>query len=326
MIPARNIEAHKVEIGELESLIERMPDDPLSKPVLKSRLEEMRKELQAIEQAPVTKPETELLFAGSPVVGSMGIEARFAASILKDYQDMLANHHAGSQHGGAGTRGRRPGEDESRVFLSALPRGSFGLLLTQPNIDDFVTAIQVSEEMEQITGLIQSATNDDASFADTIFQFDPRVLKPLQRFFETMENSRATVNIRTGRKTITMNTEQVHAGFVRVSGTEETSGTVQYDGVFGGLTLGSRRFDFTPDGLPLITGKLAPEVSGDEAFAMVSFSGRRATAVLRSITIKTLSGFGKARYELLSLGGHSLEGPSIEWSGGPPSTLALPEE
>jgi hypothetical protein len=301
MIPAREIEANRVEIGELESLIERMPDDPLAKPLLRSRLAALRTDLARIEQAPITKPETELLFAGAPVVGSLGIEAKFAGSILRDYQDILANHHAGAHHGGAGARGRRPGEEESKVYLSALPRGSFGLLLSQQNIEDFVTASQVSDAMGQITDLIHSATSDDASFTNTISEFDPRVLVPLQRFFQTLESNRATVTIRTGRKSLVMNTELVHSGYSRVTSAEKITEPEVLTGIFGGLTLGSRNFDFTPHGLPLITGKLKDSVSELEALAMQALFNQEAQASLECTKIKTLSGYGKPRYELAYL-------------------------
>ena len=154
-----------------------------------------------MERDPVTlMPEAELLFGGRAVNGSLGIEAKFASAVSESYQGRVSNRHCGRLHPSIGGTGRRPGEQGSRLFLTARPRGSFGLRLSLPQAQDFIAAQQVSEAMEELTSLVESAAAGDAPFAQGVERFHPRVLVALKRFLETLVDRETTVTIRSGQR------------------------------------------------------------------------------------------------------------------------------
>ena len=297
----REIERLRSEVAGLRERVSSMPEDIFAKPLMVSRLREQEAELAELEKNPRATPEAELLFAGGPVFGSLGIDAKFAGKALDAYQDMVTNHYGASRHGVLGNSGRRKGDAEARLCLSALPRGSFGLLLTQPQATDFVASAQLADVMDQITSLLESAASGDAAFTDTVERFHPRVLKPLGRFLETLENQNATVRVRSGTRQCNLKTEQVKAAKERVDATKPETTRVQLHGVCRGVLLESWKFDFNPDGQPPISGQISENVSDDAAKAMWALVDKAAVAEIEITRMRTRSGFGRPTYELLDL-------------------------
>ena len=297
----RELEQRQAEIIGLESLLRTMPEDPLAKPLLASRLRGLEKELAEIEKQPPARPEAELLFAGGPVVGSAGLDAKFAARVLDDYQDMVANHYSASRHGAVGSRGPRAGEEESRLCLTALPRGSFGLLLAQPQARDSVAAARLADAMDQITSLVEAAASGDAAFTDTVEKFHPRVLTPLKSFLTALETQHASVVLRSTTRQCALTPEKVTAARARVVETTPKTDTILLRGVCRGVLLESWRFDFNPSGQPPISGMLADSLPEPAAKSMLSWVDAPAEAQLRVTRMRTRSGFGRPVYELLTL-------------------------
>ena len=297
----REIEQRQAELAGLRAILQRMPDDPLAKPLMASRVRSLQAELDQLEETPPAKPEAELLFAGKPVLGSAGIDAKFAARVLDSFQDMVSNHHAASRHGAVGSRGPRASEGESRLFLSALPRGSFGLLLTQPQVEDFVTAAQVMQAMEQITALVEASASGDAAFSETVGNFHPRVLAPLEKFLSALETQEASVKLRTGTRQVALKPEQLQAAHARVAAASPEEERVTLRGVCRGVLLESWRFDFVSEGAAPITGALSDAVSEDQAKAILALVDQPGEADFKVTRIRTRSGLGRPAYELLSL-------------------------
>jgi hypothetical protein len=292
------IEQRHVQLVELKALLEDMPDDPLARPLLESRVSDLQQELAEIERAPVRIPEAELTFAGKPVLGSIGIDAKFAGSVLADFQDMVSNHHSAARHGGIGSRGPRHAEGESRLFLTALPRGSFGLLLTQPHVSDFVAAAQVAEALDQLAALIESAASGDAAFGETVQNFHPRVLVPLERFLANLKSQEVSFRLRAGTRQVALAAEQVRGAHLRIQAAQPETEEETIAGVFRGVLLESWKFDFVPDDRLPISGKLSEDLTEEDAKAMLAIVNKRSRARLNATRIRTQGGLGRPSYEL----------------------------
>ncbi|HEX5218543.1 MAG TPA: hypothetical protein VFZ59_03160 [Verrucomicrobiae bacterium] len=301
MTPLRQKETLQAELVGLESLLASTPEDPLATPLLRSRIEGLRSEIKKTDAKTLLVPEAEIFFGSGPVIGSQGIDAKFAGQVLDRYQDMVTNHFAAKFHGALRRTGRRKGEANSRLFLTALPRGSFGLQLSQPHVDDFVTASQVSETMQDITGLVEAAAKDDASFEETLSGFHGRVLIPLQKFLETLKTAEADCRMAAGMRQVKLKQEDVKNAFERVASAETLEDNITLDGIFYGALVRTGRFDFEPRGQTLVTGWLADEVSEEQAIQMDQLTGKAARAVLRTTTISTKTGKRRPTYELLKL-------------------------
>ncbi len=301
MTPIRKKEALKADLIGLENLLTITPEDPMATPLLKSRIEELKKEIETLEDKPPITPETEIFFGQGAVIGSDGIEATFAGKILEKFQDMVTNHFAANFCGGLHKMGRRRGEEQSKLFLTALPKGSFGLQLSQPYVTDFVLAGQLTQTMEEITDLVISASTDDQSFVDTISHFHGRVLVPLEGFLAVMNNSGSDCKIISGTRKTALKKEEVSAAYQRVLSAQKDEKTTNFPGLFGGLLLGSGRFEFTPVGEKRIEGWVAEEVTDAQAIEMEKFAGKQCEALMRLTTISFRTGKQSFSHELIDL-------------------------
>jgi hypothetical protein len=300
MTPIRQREQIARELAGLQSLLHETPDDPFSKPLLESRIRTLQDELLSEETVPFV-PETELLFSGKAVFGSIGIDAKFAGHVLHSYQDMLNTHYAAKRHGHVGKQGRLRGEKEARLYLTGLPRGSFGFVLAQPHSDDLFSASQVNESMEQLASLLEASALGDDNFAETVANFHPRVLKSLGRFLYCLSLQDASVTIRAGRKQTSLSLNQIHEAHTRAVSAKAERKVETIDGVFKGVLLESWRFDFLPEKGPLITGLIAEDVTDEQAKEMNEFFDKPATAELMSSYVVTRSGASRPTYVLKNL-------------------------
>lgn len=300
----RELHERRTGLAGLRQLLAGATDEVFERPLLQSKISAREHELRELERAPAPPvPDTELLFGGRAVGGSLGIDAKFASAILESYQDMVSNHYGARLHPGMGAVGRRPGEQASRLLLTALPRGSFGLRLMQPQADDFVAAQHVAEAMEELTSLVESAAAGDAAFAQGVERFHPRVLKPLGKFLETLSHWDASVTIRSGRRETSLHADQVRAAKTRVAATETETAEITLNGVFRGVLLESWKFDFVPDNQPAISGAIADSVSEEAARNMVQLCDHRSEARLRTTRFRTHGNLSRPSYELLDLRG-----------------------
>lgn len=301
MTPLRKKAALQADLVGLEHLLAVTPDDPLATPLMRSRVESLRSELKGLESQKSMVPEAELFFAKGPVLGSRGIDSKFAGQVLDSFQDMVSNHFAAKFHGALRKAGPRRGESDSRLLLTALPRGSFGLQVSQPRVEDFVTASQLAEAMEEVTELIGATKHDDPSFENALAKIHGRVVIPLKRFLKVLNTFGAACRVVSGMKQAELNEQEVEQAYRRVDSTEIKEDAIDLEGTFYGALVRTGRFDFEPKGQSTMTGWLGDEVSEEQAIAMERLTGKPAKAKLRVITVNTKSGRGKPAYELVSL-------------------------
>lgn len=300
MTPLRRKEQLQRELVGLRQLAAITPDDALAKALLDDRVKEAEEALRTLADQVSVRPETEILFGGSPVIGSQGIDAKFAAHILDSYQDMVTNDFA-SRYGALRQTGRRHGETESRVYLTALPRGSVGLQISQPVISDFVTAMHVAEAMDHVTGLVESASEGDAQFEEALEVFHPRVLAPLSRFLDVMAKTDVSCRIVAPSRDLKLGREQIRGAYARVAAAKTDIATTQLEGTFGGILLHSWRFDLQPHDGSVISGWLSENISDTDAARMALMVNQRVIALLNTTSVSTTAGKKRPVYELIAL-------------------------
>lgn len=302
MTPLRQRETTQLDITALKALIHATPDDPFAKPLLEQRLGELEQFLGALERRPPINPETEIFFEEGPTIGSEGLEITFTSHILDSYQNMLTNHYAAKHYGILRRSGRRRGEADTKLYLTALPRGSFGLQLAQPHVQDFVAAEHLSLVMHEISALLQASAKSDEAFEESLNTFNPRVLKPLQRFIETLFTSKAGCRVLTGFNETKLSPHEIEEAYVRVTAATEREETLKVSGVFGGVLTFSWEFDFQPDQGDLICGALSSEVDEETATNWnLNLTHTHTTATLKVVTVSTRTGKKKPSYELVDL-------------------------
>lgn len=149
--------------------------------------------------------------------------------------------------------------------------------------------------------LVNAAATSDEIFEGALGNFHPRVFKPLGRFFDAMALANAECRMVTGMHDVRLNGPQIIAAAARVSATDMSEESIEKFGIFGGVLIPSRRFDFTTHSGNVLSGWLADSVGDDEAAAMGAYIGSAAAAVMKMTTIETRSGKKKPAYELVRL-------------------------
>ena len=301
MTPLRKKESLQADLVGIEGLLAITPDDPLATPLMQSRASELREEIAKTNGVNTKIPETEIFFGQGPVIGSKGIEAKFAGQVLNRFQDIVSNHFAAKFLGILRRAGRPRGEMDSKLYLTALPTGSFGLQLTQPHVEDFVAAGQLALAMEEITDLVAAAGKDDQTFDQMLESVHGRVLIPLREFLETLSKAGADCKMFSGLKRAELKKEQVTQAYDRAAAAKTKQDDLSLDGTFCGTLLRSGRFEFEPQGQSVLSGWLAEDVSEEQAIEMENLVGKPAHALLRATTISTKSGARRPTYELISL-------------------------
>lgn len=215
---------------------------------------------------------------------------------------MVTNHYAAKHYGMLKRTGRRRGEAETQLFLTALPRGSFGLQLAQPHVEDFVAAGNVSQAMLDLSQLVEATVESDQAFETALTNFDARVFKPLKRFIVALHSGGGNCRVVTGLHETNLNTEQITIAFNRVAAADLDERTMKVQGIFGGLLTNSWHFDFCPVGGDWIRGSLSNDVSTETAADRnLHFTSKLTIAELKISTVITRAGNKKPAYELLDL-------------------------
>lgn len=248
-------ESLKVQLLDTERLIAAAEGHPLMTAALGERQRELQERIAALPLGG-KEARTVLLFSGEPVQGSFGIDASFAGRVLEPFQSMVMAHYADRWHGVVGRRGRRTGEAQSRLLLTGLPRGSFGLELKRADNDELFEEDQLADTLAQVTRLVESAARSDEDFAVELNETAPRVVQNLRNFLETVAKGKAGLRLESGDFRCDLNPVQASEAFDRVSGTITKDEQVNIPGVLKGVLLESWKFDFLTDDGHRIGGKL----------------------------------------------------------------------
>lgn len=290
----------RTQVLEMDRLEELSADDPLMTFAIQKRRESLAEEM-AEARADVAKPRTVLFFAGGPVMGSRGIDAKFAADVLTPFLEMVKTQYSANKHGSVGSRGPRRGEAEARLMLTGLPRGSFGLELSQPQAEDFISAEQLSETLVLLTEVIGAAADTDEHFALTLDRVSPRVLPRLKDFLGVIASNKACLGMESGELKVDLPVNRIAAALERVGSAQVETRTVTLEGTFRGATLDSWRFDFRLPDDKLISGRIAADVEDEAVMAMIPLTTKHCRATLTETTLTTSDGVSRQRFELVKL-------------------------
>ena len=291
----------KVQLLETQRLREMAGVHPVMSVAFAEREQEIREKLQAL---PLGNKEarTILFFSGEPVQGSMGIDAAFAGRVLEPFQSMVMADYADRWHGVVGSRGRRPGEAQSRLLLTGLPRGSFGLELTRAENDELFEEGQLADTLAHVTRLVEAASRSDEDFAAELDATAPRVIQNLRAFLEVIAKGKAGLRLESGDFRCTMNPIQANEAFNRVAGTITSDEAVEMPGVFKGVLLESWKFAFVTDENHSVGGKIDENLTEEQVIGLNrEFFNERCLASLLKTTVLFKNGRVRTSYTLTGL-------------------------
>jgi len=256
---------------------------------------------QELEQIPIDlkEPTVTLLFSGNPVIGSMGIDAAFLGKALVPFQKMVHSDLAQRGYGKVGSRGMIKNTEDARLFLTSLPRGSFGVELTKLNENEQFDESRVSDSLVHVSRLIDSSAKSDEDFVASLDEISPRTIQSLKDFLKVVSDDRAGVTIESGGIRSSLTNEDVQIAYNRLSDTSTLTNEIKVNGVLKGILLESWKFDFLADSGETITGSLDYDLSEQDAANIISkLFNKPCLATLQKTTVTLKNGRIKDSYVL----------------------------
>lgn len=291
----------KAQIADTEGLIELVGGHPIMAIGMKERLSELKKELASLPSESF-EPSIELLFSGAAVVGSRGIKSTFISKTLSPFQEMLKTQAALERFGKVGKRGRARNAVNTDLYLTALPTGSFGVELTQLQMNDIFDSIDVSKAMKSVITLINNSATSDEVFEDTIENTPKRNLNNLRKFLKEVAEEHSFLKMESGELGVTLSREQILDAFERVSAADTQENELFINAIFRGLLLDSGRFEIQTEEGTKISGFISFDLDEDQLIEYdKSFLNQECLIHLRIHTTKFKTGNEKTEYELLEI-------------------------
>lgn len=293
----------EAELAQVRSLLETIPAKRFFERMgLESRAADLQEELRLFDAVPLhERTKVSIFFGGRPVVGSIGIDARFAAHAIQNYQEIVSRVFAKQLVGELGATGPIPLEDQSHLHITDLPRGSFGFQLEdlrpEASLALFPEAPPLTEAVERANAIIAAVSESDEAFADAIDEVGDRVHSAIRGFFNVIANAGATFRLESAKMKLTFDTARVSTAVARASAefTEEVD--IPMPGTFLGVLAGSGKFEHRTDSGSLLAGRIATNRQpGDFA----NWFNKSCVAHLRVVTLRK-SGREWKRYTLLRI-------------------------
>lgn len=263
MLKRLELQALRADLGALESLLETRTkeSDPIGYFQLSKRREKLLAKIEEVSAIPSHRAAVGLFFAGGPVIGSLGIDATFAAKAVTLFQEMVTKHFALEELGGIGQRGPVPLQTNSDLIVTNVVRGSVGLLLEEAGQSEAFAETQLKIVVDRVVDTVSAAAAQDGEeFEQALERMDPRFLSSLGQFFEVLDEKKAVLRFVEAEREVELSRDAVIRGKERASSAmiEDSEPMEMIGRVF--ILPAARRFELRlVDGQPPLVGSVARE-------------------------------------------------------------------
>lgn len=234
------------DIAAVNGLLAQLGDeDVMTRFGLEARLEELQRELAALDD---TRDEptasAALFFGGQPVLGARGIESEFGGAAVTKFQDLIAKVLA-HENGGLGQRGVVPNRVASTLHITNIVRGSFGFLLEELHPQHQMVETSLKAAVDEATRLLDAfGEPDEEAFRTAVEEIDERVLGTAREFFSLMRQRGATLRVVAGDRDNSFGAEAVARAADRATSTVLQDGEQVITGQLAGVLPDAHQFEF----------------------------------------------------------------------------------
>ncbi len=296
-----NIQNLKAQIIDTERLLEMVKDHPTMPIPLRERLEMLKEELASISQKPYV-PKIQLLFSGNAVIGSVGIKSSFVSKLVQPFHEMIKTNVAMIKYGTISQRGKIKKNQGTELYLTALPKGSFGIELSQLHPDEIFDYAHVGQAMNDVIHLLEESTTSDESFDKLIESTPKRNLINLKNFLKVIVEEQSILKIESSHLSLVLPKDKVIEAWERVSFSVGEEYELIKHGTFRGLLLDSGKFEIVDiDGVK-ISGFISENLDEDTLIRYdKEYLNTECEIHLKVLTTKYKTGNEKIEYELLEI-------------------------
>ncbi len=266
------IEGLTAELASINALINSATEyeDPVGQYQFRKKKKAIESEIQTLAIAHETRASVALLFGGKPVLGSRGISAEFAGSMLEHFQSLVTRTFAATELGVLGERGPVPLRQATDLMVTNLARGSFGFVLNELSAQDEIQDTALKSMVDEAVSILgKVASENERDFEEASETLDSRMLISLKDFFKTLDIAQATVRLVEDDADLSLDQAAVHRGRVRVEATSIEEAEETLEGVLAGLLPEHRKFELQVNELEMVYGTVSREAY-EQFVAMVS--------------------------------------------------------
>lgn len=252
------------EIAALEKMLMKLPKSSvIDRMSLEARKKSLEEEL-ASQAMDVRRPlRVNLTFRGKPIVDSRGVFAEFGGAAVREFADAVAAVGA-SQIEPLGSRGVIPKREEYQMLITGTATGSFGFVLEEmphhctPALERSPLELAVDKTMT----ILKASVGTDDELSEAVSEADPRALKALRDFLNTLSNQEAVCALESrGESFRFSDVGQVAQSASRLSEENIREEDRELRGQFLGVLPNRRTFEFLArDSDEIITGKVGAAI------------------------------------------------------------------
>ncbi len=246
------------ELSSLDELVRSAPDDDVfTKASLLEQREELLSRLASLPDGGAgAGASAALLFSGTPVLGTRGIESAFATEVVSDFDNVVRFAWGIQKHGNLAKVGPIKGQKDAKTYIVATPRGSFGFELQTLADESLDVAMQAT------TRAIFAAKGGEEDLDAAAELLGERSFVALGKFFETIKRAHAKMRLVTAQREESFNTSDVELAALRTAQTKwESQEDVPLSGTFLGVLPHSKTFDFQVADGETISGRVSETFS-----------------------------------------------------------------
>lgn len=245
-----------------------------------------------------------LFFGGKPVVGSRGVDVEFASKAIDSFQRLLSRQFSRMENGELGMRGRLPAQDEARMIVTDVARGSVGFVLEEAPEQGQLVETQLRAALNEVTVSVSKLSGENDEWADVLEGMDDRVTAEIKQFFAILDDAGASVRIVEGENDREISQVAIHRARSRVDLTKVSQeDSLWVKGQLVGFT--SKTFEFLTENGDRLSGRLAsgPAKQIDKAGRDRDIQRWVYTPVSAQFTVRTVSNgaWSRSYYTLIAI-------------------------
>ncbi len=293
----------KGQILKLQQMLFLASEDPFMSKSLSKKISKLQEKLEEVN-ANTSEAKLSFLFSGNAVSGSQGIKSTFISKIMPSIQGLVKAQLAVNKYGKVGSRGRTRKKANNDLYLTALPRGSFGIELSQLDTDenDLYDIVDTSEAMKDVILLVKNVAESDESFETVIQKTSKRNLNNLKKFLNGVSSENSILKMDSGDLHIELSNGKVNEAATRVSSTVKEEDYLFIDGTLRGILLDSNKFDILDLEGHSISGSINNNIDEDQLIEYdKKFLNKECVIHLKINKTKFTTGNEKTEYELLEI-------------------------
>ncbi|WKL48340.1 hypothetical protein Q1W71_00905 [Flavobacterium pectinovorum] len=286
------------QLNETKRLLSLVESDVLMSYNFNQKIKELEVEIAEIPDD-LKSPTVKLLFSGSAVKGSEGIKTSFISKTLQPFQELVKTQAAILRHGGIGKRGKTKGAEYSELYLTALPRGSFGVELSQMESYDLFGEEEVAEAISKVIDIVEATTKDEQTFEEMLESLPSRNLTSLKSFLKNIDEENSILKMESGSREVEISKEKIHLGFERINHYIIEDQELVLTGILRGVLLEGGVFEFIDDETGYTyKGHVSSDISEDKIENLLN---KHCQVHLKEYRTQFISGKNKTLYELLDV-------------------------